>query len=176
MSSKYKAKTEEFSVADAVSMANDEVAQLAEEMREWADNLEGGNLGHTDKAQRVAEAADTLEGIEQQEDLHEEAEALRCTVTLQVVRSARYSPSRAVRAANAATMLQAAAGAIQDRLGDLEIEKHELEAAAQAEETDKHDDRLAEIESAMSDLESQADSLEAAASDLEGVDFPGMFG
>jgi chromosome segregation ATPase len=185
MSSKYKSKTEEFAVADALSIANQEIADLADEMRTWADNLEGGNLGHTDKAQRVAEAADSLEGIEQQEDLHEEAESARCTVTIQVVRSARYSPSRAVRAANAAAMLQAAAGAIQDRISELEELKreHELKheepqegATADGPEAEACADEIARIEDAISELESQADSIEQAASELEGIEFPGMFG
>jgi hypothetical protein len=42
--------------------AYSEITSLAEEMREWYDNLTEG-LQSTDRGQRVSDAADTLEGI-----------------------------------------------------------------------------------------------------------------
>jgi hypothetical protein len=49
---------------EAVGVDGSEVESLAEEMRTWADNLEGGNLGSTSKCEEVSECADELEGVE----------------------------------------------------------------------------------------------------------------
>jgi hypothetical protein len=51
------------SVQDAIESAGNEVAELAEEMVSWRDNLED-KLSHTDKYTQVNEAADALENAD----------------------------------------------------------------------------------------------------------------
>jgi uncharacterized protein Yka (UPF0111/DUF47 family) len=56
-----------------IEEAASEIADLADEMVNWRDNMSGTNLESTDKYSRVEEAADALESV-QPDDISEPAE------------------------------------------------------------------------------------------------------
>jgi hypothetical protein len=138
-------------VDDAFSV----IEELAGEMREGFDNMEGGNLGNTQKCQTYGETADTLESIEKPEmpDCLSEIETVRFPTVSK-------STSRAHRASEAASDLNVAADAIDEWVTDRRAE-------------DKSED---EEELDLDGLDSLAEDLRNAASELEGCEFPGMFG
>lgn len=146
--SAYRREAREGTVGD-VNSAFKAIEALGSEMRETADNMDSNNLGATDKCQRCAEAADTLEGISA-------AEVPECLASVPISygesvpsRKGRGT-SRAVRLANAVELLQAAREFAED-VSDLD------KSGAQ-----ERDEFVTELDSAISDA--------------EGVEFPGMFG
>lgn len=158
--------TVKYDVGTAIDNARQEIEDLAGEMREWAENLESGNLDHTEKAQRVSEAADALEAL----DVPEPDDEFQITDTLKLELSAEqmtfdFTPmkrkrgylSRRNRAAEAANLLESAAGAIRNHIEN--------------DYSDADDDDLD-----FSALEQLADELESVASELQDVEFPGMYG
>lgn len=70
-----KSSAVEVTIEDALGYGP-EIAALAEEMGEWRDNLEE-KLSHTDKYERVSEAADTLENADVESLCDTLVEALR---------------------------------------------------------------------------------------------------
>lgn len=135
-------------VGDAIS----EIESLAGEMREWADNLENGGLGHTQKYEDVTAAAESLEAVSEIE-----VPSIIDHMTLKYSES--YNPrkgrgeSRAVRLANAVTILETAREVASNWLDGLPKEDENREA-----------------------VETFTDELDNAISEVEGVEFPGMFG
>lgn len=135
-------------VSECIDDGLAELQSLGEEMREWADNMENGNLGATQKCQDVGAAADTLEGLDTSIEVPDSAAEEE--VKYQSGSKGR-SLSRSLRRDNAVAMLQAA----RDRLEELKYEA--------GEDSDE-------------DFDSPIDSLESVISEAEGVEFPGMYG
>jgi hypothetical protein len=139
-------------IEDAVS----ELASLAEEMEEWATNMEDGNLGQTGKCETVRSAADELANIDQSLALPPALADLAShplKVPQSKHKSKRYSGSRSNRRDNAVVLLQAAVEFLQDE-GNLEG----LE------------------DNAKDEASALADELELAIDSAESAEFPGMYG
>lgn len=156
----YKIVPYKTTLSAAIGDAYGEFQNLRDEMRETADNMESGNLGHTDKAQRCGEAADTLDGFADDEpNIPENVGEMPVTTTQMENKRKGRGNSRDVRCSNAVTLLQAAVDVIETKL-----ETFDKEGLSETEEAEK------------SDLEELKDALETAAGDAEVVEFPGMFG
>lgn len=154
MSKSYKSVPVETTVAAAIGDAFSEFQSLAEEMREGYDNMEGGNLGHTDKCQRYGEAADELENHTDEPDVPEFlAKLVVKTTELRPTRKGR-APGRSTRLSNAQSLLQAARDVVSEWGSQDDEESEEAESQKKA------------AEQLVSDLDEHCDF---------DVDFPGMF-
>jgi len=144
-------KAEHFSTTVETLMADayGEITSLAEEMREWHDNMPE-NLQDGDVGSRVSEAADSLENVDEQ-SYPEELPEIKTVFYPSIDCS-----SRSDRACEAASQLRSAA----------EVMREWLEEEDQA--TLPEDDRTA--------ISQLADEIEGHADDLEAVEFPTMFG
>jgi hypothetical protein len=158
LAEKYYTYTVDSLIDDAFSV----IEELAGEMREGFDNMEGGNLGSTQKCQTYGETADTLEGV----NAPDLPDALN---NIKVIRypSTSKSTGRAHRASEASSDLNLAADAIEEWVTD----KREM-----LDERDDDDNEETEEELDLDGLDSLAEELRNAASELEGCEFPGMFG
>jgi len=136
---------------ESISDAFSELESLAEEMREIADNMEDGGMGHMPKAEAAGEAADTLEGLTEPE-VPSCLEGRDTSWHESVNRRKGRGPSRAVRCSNACAVFRAAADS----------------AMEWAESCDDEDEKQA--------AEEFADECNAVADEAEGVEFPGMYG
>lgn len=136
------------SIEDAYSALED----LGNECREIVDNAPEG-LNQTDRIQTFDETAGTLENMSAP-DIPECVQDLAIGYSEAVWARKRGGISRARRCENAASVLQAAVGALEEWLDD--------EANAE------HDDR--------DEVESLKDQLDSDAGEAEGCEFPGMFG
>lgn len=135
---------------DLISEAFSEVQQLAEEMRNWADNMEE-KFSTTQKYEDVNNAADTLEGLDEPTT---DITALNDhKLSWQDPKPRRRGYSRADRCGQACAMLQSA----EDKLREI---------VEEVPEDDPQHDAAAGL----------ADEVQNAISELEGVEFPGMFG
>lgn len=140
-------------ILDALDEAFAEIEDLAQEMREWADNLEDKFSG-TQKYEIVSSTADTLEGIENAHAGFDDAtnEVLnKITIVIQDPTPRRRGYSRADRNADACTILQSISDALDE---------------ATEEQLGAHVD----------DANGLKDDVDAAVSELEGVEFPGAYG
>lgn len=148
-------------VAEFVSGAHSEAETLGEEMREAYDNAPE-NLKGSDVNTRRDEAAGTLEGLSEPEvnDILGELEASYQHDNGKLYRG-RMTESRAIRAANAAAKMNAAADAVRAW----------HEAAKKPKGVSKDD-----FEEAQEEAETLISECEDYASELESVDFPGMYG
>jgi hypothetical protein len=139
----------EVGVLDLASEAYSEIEELAQEMRDWSDNIET-NFGGTTKYEEVSAAADELENIEEP--------SVNLTaindhkIMFQDPTPRRRPKSRATRAGDIASKLIA----VEDGLRDY-IEK------------------TPEADPARDEAEGLADEIENDRNDLENVSFPGMF-
>ena len=136
-------------IESAVSQAFGDFQNLAEEMREWADNMEE-KFSQTEKYSRVSEAADALEALEEPD--HPEW-AQTAEVDLPASRKRKRLPSRSTRCFEACVLLNHCLEAIQVKLDVLESGSEEQ-------------DELQEYYEA---IESQKDNAEC-------VEFPGAYG
>lgn len=196
--SRHKTEIVTGTIAAALSDALTGVQTLAEEMGEWRDNTEE-SLGHTNRWQRVSEAADALEEVASELgasfDLPEwlEAEAITWTIMRPYGRKAE---PRWMRAANAAAPLRA----IVEALAEPETLKPSVEWYAErlkaAQELlaaiERNKGRclpgqreeirtmLARIDThdglAIDSIADARDTLDTQIDALEQVDFPGMYG
>lgn len=133
------------SVEDAFSV----IAELGDEMRSNADNMQGTNLEQTEKYTTTEEAADTLEAISAP-DVPEVISDIGIEWSEAINKRKGRGESRDVRLSNALACIEAAAGAAQ----------------AWLEEHPEHED---------ADDVSQFHSELEDACDIE-VEFPRMFG
>ena len=136
-------------VEAAISEAFSDLEELANEMREWADNLEEHFSGQ-EKTERVAEVADTLENLSAP-DIDAALADISVTITDLKRRSRPYS--RADRRSQAVYVIETCIQALNEFRDDESISE---EIAAKA------DDLSGELENA----KDEADML----------DFPGMYG
>lgn len=144
--SSYKPVSTEYDIGDAISEAFGEFQALRDEMRETADNMEAGNMGHMEKCQRASEAADTLDGFADNEpDVPDAAEGLRAKVTVMRQTRKGRGESRSVRCSNAVAMLQGVVDALEEKIDELEFEIGSLENTV-IEEIDAADECNADAE------------------------------
>jgi len=157
----YKMREVTTTVSAAIGDAFAAFEELAGEMREGADNMEGANMGHMDKCTRLAEAADELEQHDTEPDVPELVRELAVTYFEQVNKNKRRPPSRSVRLGNAQAMLVAASAALQD-FADA------ADAAAKGNDLppDQEENRAA-VNQLISEIDEHSEF---------DVDFPGMFG
>jgi len=139
-------------VESLIDDAKSEIEMLAEEMREWFDNLTEG-LQQTDKAQTIEQTADTLEGI-YLSDIPEGLDGVKV-----VYLPAKNANSREARASEASSMLHLAAGTIQEYSAEVR------EGESNPEDTSQQDE-----------WEEFAGELESAADEVDCCEFPGMYG
>lgn len=143
-----------------------ELESLGEEMREWADNLEAGNLGHTEKYEQVNSAADEIENavsnLPEAPDWLEEIGEVEFSQS--VSRRKGRAPSRAVRRDNAVASLRAAFEAVSAKASEL----GEKDDDPESEEGSETKERIQEMEEFASEIESACD-------EADGAEFPGMY-
>ena len=143
-------------IEDAYNIAG----ELRDEMQEAFDNmpesLQGGDIGS-----RREEAASALDDVANNQPDSCDAEINA------IFRPHLDANSRSKRAAEAADMLQTAAGAIREYIESLEAEEEGEKVEGEEVATP-----AADVD-ALNDL---ADHIEDDASNLENVDFPGMYG
>lgn len=149
----YKIVTQKSTIGAATPDAFSALETLGEEMREWFDNMEGNNLGSTDKCSRVGETADALEGLSTV-DVPETIEDMEMSYAEQVNKDKRRGASREVRNSNAVQMLEGAKDAAQNWLDD--------------DENKEHADR--------SDVEEFINDLDNEIGNVDSLEFPGMYG
>jgi len=176
MTGAYKMEVQRITLADAIANGYSEIQQLRDEMNEWKDNLENGNLGHTDKFSRVEECAEALDSEadnEPSEELPADLVLKEVSVSVQVNRRKNKGPSRAVRCSNACAYLQVVCDELEGIMEDLPTEPEEddegritPEAEKAAEEAQEEKDTLEEIR----------DHLQSTIEAVEGIEFPGMYG
>jgi len=149
----FKIRQEHLKLSDAVSNGYSELESLAEEMREWSDNMEE-KLSHTEKYERVSECAETLEGF-QEPDVPEFAQEQMLSV-MQFQPGRRGLPRR-VRRDNAVNYLTVAKECAEEMKTEREGKGDYFEAQCE------------ELDELIGELEQTID-------DAEAVEFPGMFG
>lgn len=173
MSGSYKSEKETHAVTSAICDGFMGLQELRDEMREVADNMENGNLGHTDKAQRCQEAADTLESYcDNEPDVPDDFSDLMVEVFIQRNRRKGRSESRAVRCSNACALLSAAADRIREWAEEKQEERNKIEDDANGNATPEAE----ALDEKISNAEDLAGELEDVVSNCEGVDFPGYYG
>lgn len=156
----YKATTRVLKLFDAMSEGTGEVDTLLEEMQEWQSNMEGNSMEALPKYDEVCECVTNLEGVQStlqdaEEPKDDKLAALEVTVTEMVPSDKRRQTSRATRAGNAASCLEA-------------VKEKVEEYAEGLKDQDQADFK--------GTLEELAGKLGEAADELQGIDFPGMFG
>ena len=115
--------------------APDDIDSLKEEMEEWRDNLENGNLGSTQKFEDVSQAADELESLRSEIDdsvdelkraLQEAGldDLLRKEIKFIDRRPYGRSPARWLRLENACASLHAALAVLEREVPESEKELH----------------------------------------------------
>ena len=145
----YRPKHCTMTVREAIEAGFTEIEELGEEMREWADNMEGGGLECTSKYDTVNETADCLENVASDpanlEEVPDEVLDSEVTVVEFYRNLKRMTASRVTRASNAAAKFNVA-----------------------VERFREHEDN--------EEIVQLADELENAASEIESTEFPGMYG
>jgi hypothetical protein len=137
---------------------------LRDELGEWRDNLESGNLGSTPKFDEVQEAADGMEAQELPElpDKRLELQGLRITVPpviLCVSAPHRHQKKRTGRGWRHG-----------ENLGTLEaVVTAAREYATKTRDGTKRSDEIA------GEVEEWADEVQTYFDEVEGVSFPGMY-
>lgn len=145
------------SLSDAFSA----IEELASECREVYDNMEGGNLGHTQRAQSFDNTASTLECISEI-DVPECISDLAFTHAEMVPTRKGRDASRDARRSNIVSILEAARDAANDRAESLR------DGSEEADDPDAEDEAQ--------EIDSFVDELDSVIDELEGCEFPGMFG
>lgn len=162
----YKTVTSQTTVSAAIADANSEVESIADEMREWADNIEE-KFSTTDKYQRINDAAETLENLDKPDETDMDSDADRVITVGQSVQSRKgRATSRACRAGNAASLYDAAASELRDYAEELREKVKTLTDQVEIDPLNKYAEEADEL----------ADACEAAKDEVEGVELPGMFG
>lgn len=185
---KVKRTKEIYIIADAVEGGLSDLQELADEMRTWADNMEGTGLENTQKYYDVSEVADALEGIADCIDIPEAYAGVEIEVSI----AAKRGQPRWLRRDNALACLQAAHDYLSDAADNLRHEAQEAyyeASVSQVEFLGTDEDQADDLRAAIEEYEEQggmreaeADELDGAISELENtiseteyVEFPGMF-
>lgn len=148
--------TRETTIEEAVQDAISEVESLRDEMNEWRDNIEE-RFGGTEKYERVSEAADQLDNV-QEIDIPESLREMKVTVVSQRKSSKKSPYPRWLRLQNAIEALGAVRSLLEEGTENSLIEDDQ-----------KKIDLTDDVEQLMTDVGDAIDNL-------EGVEFPTMFG
>lgn len=187
----YKTITHTTTIGTAAGDSLADLEALRDEMAEWRDGMEGTGLENTEKFQTVSEVADGLDAAYEyaQSALEDEVlqgsiEELPITLNTQVNKDKRRGNSRAVRAANVASIFDS----IIDRLNEMANDSEDAASALEGEldmlsgDPDADDHDIEELENEIADLQRDVEGwqdvvqqLTDAMSDVECLDFPGMF-
>lgn len=162
----YKTVPVKTTVSSAIDDAFGVFEELAGEMRETYDNMEGANMGHMDKCVRAGEAADELDNHNSAPDVADHLGDLPVETTEQVNKDKRKGSSRSVRLANAQALIQGAIDALENYHPEADLDPEDSDAKVDEKE-DAAEGLKEEAESLVSELQEHADF---------DVDFPGMFG
>ena len=154
----YKVVPIETTVVAAIGDAMSEFQTLGEEMRETADNMEGANMGHMQKCQDAAEAADELEQHTDEPYVPEFLQDLKVTTTELRNRNKRRGNSRSTRLSNAQSLLQAARDCVQEFIDEKQKDDPDGKEAER---------QIEKAEQLIIDLDEHCEFE---------VNFPGMFG
>jgi len=158
----YKPKPIKTTVTGAIQDAFAAIEELATEMRETADNMENGGMGHMSKCETAAATADELEQLQQPDDPDDVIGNLEVNSTELVNKDKRRGTSRDIRLSNAQSLLQDAIGVLNET---------DFEEVLKGDESTV-DAKMADDLS--SEAEELANELEEAANVT--VEFPGMYG
>lgn len=179
MAVKLKTTMSQGSISDAISSGFSDLGELRDEMTEWRDNLEE-KLSHTEKYERVSEAADLLENIADREsecELPDGAEDEAITWSHQMKQSKKSPYPRWLRLQNAVMALESAKDALETQVGNFEEKITELNDPGEEEEDGEHDEEKAgELEEVKEALDEIIRVLEEVVDEANGVEFPGMYG
>lgn len=156
----YKTEKVEGTVADFVEDAYSEFQALGEEMRTWADGLNEGNLGQTDKYSAIDECASALEEYTEAPEVPGAISDEKVDTMIMVPDRRNRQPSRATRLENAIGKLQCVASLCESAGDDLENSDLDEEEKATATE----------------EIDTFKTTIEEVIDNLSGVEFPGMYG
>lgn len=160
MSGSYKNEVRKTSLTAAIGDAYSELQSLRDEMTEWRDNMENGNLGSTPKFEEVSSCVDQMESggdLDSEPDVPDGFDP-EITYTESVPRRKRQNASRSTRCSNACAMLDAAIDVIEER-------KAEIEELPTTDALSKESDAL----------ETLRDEIQQIKEACESAEFPGMF-
>lgn len=162
----------------ALEGAAGDYAALAEEMREWADNMANANMDHLEKYEQVEAAADALESADLSELLDTLQQYLRTAERLGLpgiselssveVSWSEFRPygkrgaSRADRFDNATSAAQAGVEGLARVIDAIKVEP--------TDEDTPELDCLEDVKAAFEEIKQAVDELQG------GVEFPGMYG
>ncbi len=187
---KYKGVEQKSTVENGLDNFSD-IGELGEEMRSWVENASGTGLENTERFQLAAETADTLESKHQDIE-YQVGEVITKTrqlapslleeeimTVLQVPRSKRQSPSRAVRISNAIAFITVAAEHLETRLDEVRTlinNGEENKFFPDLDEDGFNPGMKEQVLDDIQEIEADLGEIKDAASEAEGVDFPGMYG
>jgi hypothetical protein len=127
---KLKHETENTSISVALEDAKGEISDLASEMGEWRDNMDGSGLENTSKYDTVSEAADTLENLESTIDDIEIDEELDKDIEVNWIHPYGRSLGRSWRASHIVSLINAIIEALpedNEAIGELEDIANEID-------------------------------------------------
>jgi len=161
----YKTETIHITMAAALSDAFSEIEMLAEEMRNWADNMSSANMEHLPNYDTVEATASALEGVNAVEvpilKVRNGTEVADFVLDISQGYKrgkARGSESRAARCGNAEAMLDAVSNAVNTLIDELEDEDATVN------------------EGKIDTLREFCDEVDTAKDEIGGLEFPGMRG
>lgn len=146
-------------VADAISGAFNDLAELAQEMQDWFDNMPE-NLQGSSKGDEVSTAADELGNVGDEPDIPGCIAGETLTYSFDT-----KAKSRAARRDNALNAINAAIEFCQDYIGELDADLVKSPADDEDDEREVNRDAVQEL----------LDELETARDAAESVEFPGMY-
>lgn len=188
MAKRFKSTRCTGTLGGAIEAAAAEVAELFDEMENWASNMEGANMEHMPKYDEVSAAKDELEQIKDAlEGLDVPQAAADLEVSYMEYRPyGRKGPSRSMRLSNAESQFDAAKSRLEELIEELneepectcanEEDKDLVEASDHEEDCPVYVKGCAEEGEAMDpdELQTLVDDLDQC--DFSSVSFPGMFG
>lgn len=145
----------EVGLLDAIGEVFADIEELAQEMRDWASNMED-KFSATQKYADVDETADTLEGIQDPTDDATMSFLNEIKITVQDPTPRRAPRSRATRLGSAGDVLSQVITKLEDPA---------LLVVADAPLTNEQKATCEELHASLDEIEGE----------LQGVDFPGMY-
>lgn len=181
MAATVKYTTHTASILGAVEGFYADIEDLTGEMQEWRDNLEE-KFSQTEKYSNVSECADALENISDNgnaPDILSEGDDQECSYQHGKKSSSKSPYPRWLRRDNAVNQVRAAIEALERRIENLQesIEAcDDLEEDATEAQIDFAAQNRERFEEQVSELEEYKSTLEEHADEADGIEFPGAFG
>lgn len=166
--SPYRTEQRSTDVAGAIADAFAEFQSLRDEMAEARDNMSAANMEHLPKYEMLETAHDALDAFADNEPtIPDCAEGLAVVWTAQVNRRKGRGESRAVRLANAMSLLDGVVSALEEQIGVLEQTAQDEDSEASRKDSDADEARAdAEERKLAGDEDGEADHI----SDAEGFE------